>query len=134
MSEIISKINQNNFRKNDFVKFSKDNGANIQKITIENLNDAKTLKKGIVNQIYSYPEKQIIVVNDINLTDNFIVYIEKVENVSISYNSDEYKKYFDLSKIRLTSGLFNSYDNYIKKKYDIDINYKSLNIVKNYFN
>ena len=72
--------------------------------------------------------------NDINLKDNFIVYIEKVENVSISYNSDEYKKYFDLSKIRLTSRLFNSYDNYIKKKYDIDINYKSLNIVKNYFN
>ena len=134
MSEIISKINQNNFRKNDFDKFSKDNGANIQKITIENLNDAKTLKKGAVNQIYSYPEKQIIVVNDINLTDNFIVYIEKVENASISYNSDEYKKYFDLSKIRLTSELFNSYDNYIKKKYDIDINYKSLNIVKNYFN
>ena len=95
---------------------------------------AKTLKKEAVNQIYSYPEKQIIVVNDINLTDNFIVYIEKVENASISYNSDEYKKYFDLSKIRLTSGLFNSYDNYIKKKYDIDINYKSLNIVKNYFN
>ena len=72
--------------------------------------------------------------NDINLKDNFIVYIKKVENASISYNSDEYKKYFDLSKIRLTSGLFNSYDNYIKKKYDIDINYKSLNIVKNYFN
>ena len=72
--------------------------------------------------------------NDINLKDNFIVYIEKVENASISYNSDEYKKYFDLSKIRLTSGLFNSYDNYIKKKYDIEINYKSLNIVKNYFN
>ena len=134
MSEIISKINQNYFRKNDFIKFSKDNCANIQKITIENLNDAKTLKKGAVNQIYSYPEKQIIVVNDINLTDNFIVYIEKVENASISYNSDEYKKYFDLSKIRLTSRLFNSYDNYIKKKYDIDINYKSLNIVKNYFN
>ena len=118
----------------ELVKFSKDNGVNIQKITIENLNDAKTLKKGAVKQIYSYPEKQIIVVNDINLKDNFIVYIEKVENASISYNSDEYKKYFDLSKIRLTSRLFNSYDNYIKKKYDIDINYKSLNIVKNYFN
>ena len=64
----------------------------------------------------NYPEKQIIVVNDISLTDNFIIYIEKVENASISYNSDEYKKYFDLSKIKLTSGLFNSYDNYIKKK------------------
>jgi len=134
MTEIISKINQNNFKKADFDKFAKDNSVNIQKITIENLNDEKILKKEAVNQIYSYPEKQIIVVNDLNLTENFIVYIEKIENASISINSDDYKKYFNLTKIRLTSRLFNSYDTYIKTKYEIDINYKALNIVKNYFN
>ena len=134
LSEIITKINKNSFKKIDFDKFSKDNVVKIQKITIENLNDEKILQKGAINQIYAFPEKQVIIVNDLTLTKNFIVYIEKIENTSISYNSDEYKKYFNLSKIRLTSGLFNSYDSYIKKKYKIDINYKALNIVKNYFN
>ena len=134
LSEIITKINKNSFKKIDFDKFSKDNVVKIQKITIENLNDEKILQKEAINQIYAFPEKQVIIVNDLSLTKNFIVYIEKIENTSISYNSDEYKKYFNLSKIRLTSGLFNSYDSYIKKKYKIDINYKALNIVKNYFN
>jgi len=134
LSEIITKINKNSFKKIDFDKFSKDNVVKIQKITIENLNDEKILQKGAINQIYAFPEKEVIIVNDLTLTKNFIVYIEKIENTSISYNSDEYKKYFNLSKIRLTSGLFNSYDSYIKKKYKIDINYKALNIVKNYFN
>ena len=126
LSEIITKINKNSFKKIDFDKFSKDNVVKIQKITIENLNDEKILQKEAINQIYAFPEKQVIIVNDLSLTKNFIVYIEKIENTSISYNSDEYKKYFNLSKIRLTSGLFNSYDSYIKKKYKIDINYKEL--------
>jgi len=29
--------------------------------------------------------------------------------------------------------LFNTYDNYIKNKYNIDINYKALDEAKNYF-
>ena len=55
-------------------------------------------------------------------------------NVSINENSNEYEKYFKLSKIAMTNGIFNTYDNYIKKKYEIDINYKALTMVKNYFN
>jgi len=57
-----------------------------------------------------------------------------VENVTISEQSEEYKKYVNLSKIKITNGLFNTYDEYIKKKYKIDINYKALDTVKNYFN
>ena len=30
--------------------------------------------------------------------------------------------------------LYNTYDNYLKKNYKIDINYQALNKVKNYFN
>ena len=57
-----------------------------------------------------------------------------IENVSIDEKSDEYEKYLGLSKIKITNGLFNTYDNFIKGKYKIDINYKALNSVKNYLN
>ena len=45
-----------------------------------------------------------------------------------------YQKYLNLSKNKITNELYNTYDNYIKKRYKIDINYKALDIVKNYFN
>ena len=106
----------------------------IKKVRLENQNDNKILKKILVNKIYAIPEKKIIVVNDINLTESFLVYVDKVENVTISEQSEEYKKYVNLSKIKITNGLFNTYDEYIKKKYKIDINYKALDTVKNYFN
>ena len=134
IAEIISKIVQNNFSKTDFDKLSNDKNLLIKKVRLENQNDNKILKKILVNKIYAIPEKKIIVVNDINLTESFLVYVDKVENVTISEQSEEYKKYVNLSKIKITNGLFNTYDEYIKKKYKIDINYKALDTVKNYFN
>ena len=134
ITEIIDKINKNNFSKYDFNKLSKDENVNIEKINLKKKNDDEILKKGIVNQIYAYSENKIIVVNDLNLSENFLIYIDKIENVSINKNSEDYQKYLDLSRIRIVNELYNTYDNYIKKRYKIDINYQALNTVKNYFN
>ena len=76
----------------------------------------------------------MIVINDINLTENFLIYVDKIENVTIDKNSENYQKYQNLAKIKITSELYNTYDKLIKSKYKIDINYQTLNTVKNYFN
>ena len=52
ITEIIDKINKNNFNKYDFDKLSKDKNVNIKKISLNNQNDDKILKKEIENQIY----------------------------------------------------------------------------------
>ena len=101
---------------------------------MDSRNDNSTLKEELVNQIYTIPEKKINLVNDIKLTENYLIYIDMIENVSIDEKSDEYEKYLKLSEFKITNRLFTTYDNYIKEKYKIDINYKTLNTVKNYFN
>jgi len=134
ITEIIDKINKNNFNKYDFDKLSKDKNVNIKKISLNNQNDDKILKKEIVNQIYTFPEKKVIIVNDIGLSENFLIYIDKIKNVTIDENSEEYQKYFDLSKNQIVSELYNTYENYIQKKYKIDINYQALDAIKNSYN
>ena len=134
MSEIIAKINKNNFIKSDFDKLSKNENVPIKKITLENQNDNNVLKKELISHVYAFPEKKIIVVSDMNFSENFLIYIDKIENVSIKSDSEEYQKYLDLSKIKITNELYNTYDNYIRKRYKIDINYQALDIVKNRFN
>ena len=42
------------------------------------------------------------------------------------------KKYFNLSREEMTNNIFNTYDHYLKNKYNIKINYKALEKVKNY--
>jgi peptidyl-prolyl cis-trans isomerase D len=134
ITEIIVKINKNNFNKYDFDKLSKDKNVNIKKISLNNQNDDKILKKEIVNQIYTFPEKKVIIVTDIDLSENFLIYIDKIKNVTIDENSEEYQKYFNLSKNQIVSELYNTYENYIQKKYKIDINYQALDAIKNSYN
>ena len=45
---------------------------------LDNKNDEKLFKKNIINQIYMYPENKVIVVHDINLSENLIVYIDNL--------------------------------------------------------
>ena len=133
ISEIISKINTNNFDKADFDKLSNDKKVIPKKVKLESVDDNKTLEKGLVEQIYSHPEKRVIVIHDINFTKNYLIYIDKVENVSIQAESKEYEKYLNLSKIKIRNELYNTYDFYLKNTYKIDINFKALDSVKNYF-
>ena len=73
-------------------------------------------------------------ITDISLSENLLIYINNIEHAAIKENSEEYQKYLDLSKNKITNELYNTYDNYIKKRYKIDINYQALDSVKNYFN
>ena len=134
IAEIISQINQKNFIKLDFDKLSKDENVPIKKIILKNQADNKVLKQELVNEIYDFPEKKVFVIHDLNFSENLLIYIDKIENVEIKENSNEYQKYSDLAKTQIKSSLYSSYDNYIKKKYKVDINYQTLNIVKNNFN
>ena len=134
ISEIIGKINKNNFSKLDFDNLSKNENVNIEKITLNNQNDDKVLNNQIVTQIYSYPEKRVILVNALDFSEIYLVYTDKIQNVKIKYDSEEYKKYSNLSQTKIVKDLYNSYDSYLKKKYEIVINYKSLDTIKNYFN
>ena len=66
--------------------------------------------------------------------DKKLGYSNTVKTNNTTYVSHKDKLYFKLSKIRITNELFNTYDNYIKKKYKIDINHKALKTIKDYFN
>ena len=133
ISEIVAKINNNNFNKKQFNELSKDENAVIKKITLASKNDDKILKQELVKQIYAFSENRVIVVTDIDLSENFLIYIDKIDNKSIDIKSDDYNKYFNLSKIKMVSNLYKTYDTYLKNKYEININHKALDAVKNYF-
>tara|TARA_B110000014_G_C20117034_1_gene590265 strand:+ start:81 stop:1529 length:1449 start_codon:yes stop_codon:yes gene_type:complete len=131
--ELINKINKNKFTKKDFNDYAKANSLSAKNITITNQNDNSKLEQELLYQIYKFAEKDIFVVNDINFTENYLIYINKIENVAIKNDSQEYDKYSDLSKLKITTSLYNAYDSYLNKKYEIDINYIALNNIKNNF-
>jgi len=86
-----------------------------------------------LSSLHAFSEKKVIVVADIELSESFLIYIDKIENVSIGEKTENYKKYFDLSKNKITTDLYNTYNSYLENKYEININYQTLAKTKNYF-
>ena len=130
--ELIDKINNKKFKKKDFDDFANKYNISSVKIKLNNRNDDKILKREMIDQIYSFGEKIVIVVTDISLSENYLIYIDSIENVSITKNSEKHKQHLLLSKDKIVSELYNTYDSYLKNKYKIDINYKALDSIKNY--
>ena len=134
LSEIISKINSNNFGKSEFNQFSIKKNLKIQKIKLNSVSDKSILKEDIVAQIYKNPNKSVIVANDLDFVESYLIFIDNIEKVTINSSANEYKKYFNLTKVQMMSSVYNTYDIYLRDKYKIDINYQSLEVLKNSFN
>jgi len=132
--ELINKINEKTFSKNDFKNFSTEENNKIQKIRLENQNDNKILSQDIINQVFATAKNDIIVASESLRSKNFLIYIDKIDNVKINEDTEDIEKYTNLAKFKIITNLYNTYDSYIKKRYDIEINYQALDIVKNYFN
>ena len=130
VTNIINKINNNKFNKIDFDNLLKKEGIPAKKILLENLNDNKELTENLVRQIYSYPEEKVILVADMGLSEVYLVYIDEVENVTISRESEDYKKYLKLSKAKMVTDLYAAYDSYLQKKYKVEINYSAFDNLK----
>ena len=128
-----SKIGNNTFDKENFYNFAKKENANVESVKIKDLNDDSYLKLDLIGQIYLVAEDKVIVVSDIGLEEVFLVHVESVKNKSINKNSKDYDKYHKLAKTKAASSLFNSYDKYLKNKYEIDINYKALEQISSSF-
>ena len=73
-----------------------------------------------------------MVITNPGLSENYLVYIRNIKNLYLEKDDDNYDKYFNLSKVKLTSSIYNTYDLYLKEKYKIDINYKALKSINNY--
>ena len=53
--------------------------------------------------------------------------------MDIIKNSDDFLTYNNQANIKIRDTMYKSYDYYIAKKYDVKINEKTLERVKNYF-
>ena len=67
------------------------------------------------------------------LKDNFIIYVKETKLPKIKKEDENYDNYKLKAKLRLANDIYNIYDLSLNKKYNVEINNKSLNRIKNSF-
>ena len=132
-SDLIAKIINNKFTKVDFDKLASDNKVKINKINLHGINDTKKINKELIKNIYLLPKDKIYIFSNSDLTENLLVYLKEIEHVNIDKSSKEYEKYQVQTNQKIIKNIFNTYDAYVNKIYNIDINNNAMERVKNYF-
>ena len=126
---LLEKITQKEFGNNDFTEMGKDK---IQNIKLNSIRDNKKFEINSVEVLYSLSENSFTLVNDEKNTV-YLVKIKKFYNKTIDENDDKFNDYANKNNTNTKNSILKSYDLFLNDKYDVTLNKKTLERVKNYF-
>ena len=127
--ELFERIKTKKFNDKDFLKMANNR---YETIKFNSVKDNKKFEMDSIKLLYSLPLNSFTLIND----HKDIVYLAKIrkfENVSISENKDEIKKYYKQQNSKMKNDMLKSYDFYLNSKYKVNLNQKTVDRVKNFF-
>ena len=130
--DLIRKISQKSFTQKSFEDISTSSNTGTENISITSISDTEKFTIDIIKHIYSLPKSSFGLIGDKNKN----IYLIKILNISssnISKSSENYKKYKDLTNVKIRDSMYRSYDFHLNNKYKVKINEKTFERVKNYF-
>jgi peptidyl-prolyl cis-trans isomerase D len=126
---ILENIQKNEFDNN---KFKEMGGLSIDYITVNSINDIEKFETNSVKMLYSLPINSFTLVND---KENKI-YLVKLVSTKKNTFSETDKDYLDFVNNQNTNTrktILQSYDQLLNIKYQVQLNQKTIDRVKNYF-
>ena len=127
--ELLNKINSKQFDNNEFLKLGKNL---IQSIKLNSIKDNKKFKIESVNILYSLPENSFTLISD----EKNNIYLAKVKKFNKSSSIDEnkqLKEYTSKLNSNVKNSMLQSYDLYLNNKYEVVLNQKTIERVRNFF-
>ena len=129
---LITEIEAKKFTDEEFEKLSAKNLIKKERMQLTSIKDNNKFTEDSVKLIYSLPKNSFTLLND--ETDNiYLVKVVKIIDENILKNSNDYKNFNSKTNLKLRNQIYSSYDNLLNDKYEVKINKKTLERVKNFF-
>ena len=132
-AKLMKKINTNSLTEADFVKLAKLSQADIRNVSINGIGDNNFFSTKSNKQIFNLREKSFTLINETKKNKTFLVWAKEIQKPTLDKISDEHDKYYHETIISLKNNIYSSFDHYINQKYKVEVNYKTLERLKNYF-
>ena len=126
--ELLEKIRNKEFNNDDFSKMSQ---GKAEVITLNSIRDNKKFEINAVEVLYSLPVNSFTLIND-EENNIYLAKIIKFKNKE-NYNDNKFKEYIEKQNSNKKNTLLKSYDFFLNDKYNIVLNQKTINRVKNFF-
>ena len=127
--KLLKKINEKRFNDNDFLEFGK---GYIKKLKLNSIRDNKKFDINSIKVLYSLPINSVTLIND-EENNIYLAKVKKFENKKIENQSDKTKTYIDKLNSNIKNDMLKSYDLYLNDKYNVVLNQKTVERVKNFF-
>jgi hypothetical protein len=130
-TDIVKKMSEGKFKKEQFDKFGKDNKIDTNKIILKDTKDESIFVSGMIKEIFKIKDGELQLITDSMLTKNYIIFSEKTEKLPFDVNSKDYKKYKSKAKLNLANQIYSTFDEDVNNRYNVEINQKVLKRIKN---
>ena len=126
---VLEEIQKKEFDNN---KFNEMGANNLKTISLNSINDHDTFEENSVKILYSLPINSFTLVSD---KDNeiYLVKIINSKDKPYSENDDNYLKFVQNQNTENRKSILASYDQLLNNKYNVQLNQKTIDRVKNYF-
>ena len=126
--DLIKKIDEKNFNNGDFVEM----GSNkIENLLLNSIRDNKKFDIKAVELMYSLPLNSFTLIND-EMSNIYLAKIKSFKDETLE-NNDKMKEYAGKQNSNLKNSMLKSYDLYLNSRYDVTLNQKTIERVKNFF-
>ena len=127
-TNLIEKIKNNEFNDNDFIQMGQQN---IKTAQLNSIRDNKKFDINAVKILYSLPINSFTLIND----EKENIYLAKVKDYQVELidNNNEIIDYTNKQNSNLKNNMLKSYDLYLNSRYNVTLNQKTIERVKNFF-
>ena len=128
-SSLLKKINNKEIDDEEFKKMGKDR---INTLVLNSIKDNKKFEINAVELFYSLPENSFTLIND-EIGNIYLAQIKGIQNQVIDINDDKFNEYAVKQNTNNKNSILKSYDLLLNKKYNVILNQKTIERVKNFF-
>ena len=128
-AKLIENIQANKFNDKDFVKLGQNN---IENITLNSIRDNKKFDINAIKLMYSLPVGSFTLIND-EKENIYLAKIKNFKNEKIDRNNENFEDYINKESTNNKNSILKSYDLLLNQKYDVVLNQKTIDRVKNFF-
>ena len=127
-TNLIEKIKNNEFNDNEFIQMGQQN---IKTAQLNSIRDNKKFDINAVKILYSLPINSFTLIND----EKENIYLAKIKDYQVELidNNNEIIDYTNKQNSNLKNNMLKSYDLYLNSRYNVTLNQKTIERVKNFF-
>ena len=127
--DLLDKITNKQFNNANFLQMGK---GNIQTTKLNSIRDNKMFEINAVEVLYSLPVNSFTLIND-EKNNIYLAKVKKFEEETVGANDEKFQEYISKQKTNSKNNLLKSYDLLLNDKYNVSLNQKTIQRVKNFF-